>query len=166
MTEDILAQKGKVTWERHSSAETARPQRLGDTGRRDWETIWHKRRDWEHRETSGRLDTEKKRETRPQSQRHSIWHPDTGRQAGDTPPSQRHSIWHPTVETGRQRQDDAGASFTASSIQTHRDKRETRPRSHPQRLEDTGRRDWETQKDKRETTPEPASQHLASDRRS
>ena len=35
----------------------------------------------------------------------------------------------------------------------------------PQRLEDTGRRDWETQGDKRETRPRSRRQHLASDRR-
>ena len=70
-----------------------------------------------------------KRETRPRSQRHSIWHPtaETGRQAGDT-----------TLEPASQHLASDRIDWEKSRLGEAAD-----------------RRDWETQGD---TTPEPASQ--------
>ena len=103
---------------RDSERQAPRPWRLGDKGRQAGDTtpepasqhLASDRGDWE---TQG-----DKRGTRPQSQRHSIWHltAETGRHREASgrprPWSQRHTIWHLTGETGR-----------------HEDKRKTGPQN-------------------------------------
>ena len=107
---------------------------------------------------------------------------DTGTQKRKTTRSRRHSFWPPTTETEGDKWETRPRSqrqhcrecetqdVTASGLgpashlnwETQGDKWDTtQSRRHT-----SDRRDWETQGDKRETTPEPASQHLASDRRS
>ena len=117
-----------------------RLQRLGDTGREAGDTT--RRRDlWE---TQG-----DKRETRPRSQRRSIWYltAETGRpggkrktrrlgdKRGTRPRSRRHSIW-----TGRHRETsgrhDPGAGVTASGLLTG----ETGRQQHKQKTGPRNRR--------------------------
>ena len=93
-----------------------------------------------------------KRETRPRSQRHSIW-PLTAEteRAGDTTPQ----------PASQRLASDRRASVTASGIQIQGNKGDATPKPASQHLwhPDTGRQAGDA------TPTEPASQHLASDRR-
>ena len=165
MAEDILAQKVKVTWERHSIADIA----CETQPRNQRHSIWHLNAEAD--KTARERD---KRETRagagvtasgiqPQRRRHRET---SGRwqTQGDNP---RASVTASGIQT--QSRHDPGASVTASGIR-------------PQRLGDTTRlgdtktqvgaqhlafdlRDWETQGDSGRRPRKPASQHPGCDRR-